>query len=77
MGFIGSLLANTVHCILTSARSHSKPLSLLFTTLAQSSDPDLWTLDLPPSQDTSVGYMVGARIHEDGSVEQGRENEDR
>lgn len=43
----------------------------------QSSDPDLWTLDLPPSQETSVGYTVGARIFEDGSVELGRENEDR
>lgn len=55
---------------------HAK-FSTLTSVSHQSSDPDLWTLDLPPSQETSVGYAVGARIFEDGSVELGRENEDR
>ena len=43
----------------------------------QSSDPDLWTLELPPSQDTSVGCMAGVHIFADGMTEEGRENEDR
>ena len=46
-------------------------------TLLQSTDPDAWTLDLPPSPDISVGSSQGARILEDGSLEVTRENEDR